>query len=129
MERPECRGQQAPELKNRNKAKAIRKRGEEPLRQACHRVSGVDLASIDAIGVETVQVVLNEYGPDLSRFPDEKSFASHVTLVPHKPTSGGKPVNKPRRKGTSSRTTEPLSIWSEKAGMLPGSGLGQSGCG
>jgi hypothetical protein len=35
MERPECRGQQAPELKNRNKAKAIRKRGEEELRQAC----------------------------------------------------------------------------------------------
>ncbi len=108
MERPECRGQQAPELKNKNKAKAIRRRGEEPLRQACYRMSGVDLASIDAIGVETVEVVLSEYGPDLSRFPDEKSFASHVTLVPHKPTSGGKPVNKQRRKGASSRTAGAL---------------------
>ena|SRR5579884_1324879 len=33
----------------------------------------------DAIGVETVQVMLSEYGPDLSRFPGEKEFVSHVT--------------------------------------------------
>ena len=34
MEREECRGKEAPKLKNPNKAKAIKKRGEEPLRQA-----------------------------------------------------------------------------------------------
>jgi len=38
----------------------------------------VDLATIDAIGVETIQVILSEYGPDLSRFPDEKRFVSHL---------------------------------------------------
>ena len=32
-------------------------------------MSGVDITQIDAIGVETVEVVLSEYGPDLSRFP------------------------------------------------------------
>ena len=66
-------------------------------------MSGVDLTGIDAIGVETVQVVLSEYGPDLSRFPTEKQFVKHVTLAPHKPTSAGKPVKKKKRNSASSR--------------------------
>jgi len=33
------------------------------MREALFRMSGVDLTGIDAIGVETVQVVLSEYGP------------------------------------------------------------------
>ena len=68
----------APKVKNPQKAKAIKKRGEEPMREALYRMSGVDLTAIDALGVETVQVVLSEYGPDLSRFPSEKEFVSHV---------------------------------------------------
>jgi transposase len=91
-----------PKLNNPQKAKAIKKRGEEPLRQALYRISGVDLMGIDAIGVETVQVVLSEYGPDLSRFPTEKQFVSHVTLAPHQPMSGGKPVKKKKKRGSAS---------------------------
>lgn len=81
MEREESRGQEAPKLSNPRKTKAIKSRGEEPMRQALYRISGVDLTMIDAIGVETVQVVLSEYGPDLNRFPTEKQFVSHLTLV------------------------------------------------
>jgi hypothetical protein len=33
--------------------------------------------------VKTVDVVLSEYGPVLSRFPSEKEFVSHATLAPH----------------------------------------------
>jgi transposase len=102
MEREECRGQAVPPLNNPQKAKLIRKRGEEPMRQALYRMSGVDLTGIDAIGVETVQLVLSEYGPDLSRFPTEHHFVSHVTLAPHKPTSGGKPVKKHKKRGGAS---------------------------
>lgn len=102
MEREESRGQEAPKLNNPQKAKAMRKRGEEPMRQALYRVSGVDLTGIDAIGVETVQVVLSEYGSDLSRFPTEKQFVSHATLVPHKAMSGGKPVKKRNKRGSAS---------------------------
>ena len=40
------------------------------------------MTTIDAIGVATVQVVLSEYGPDLSRFASEKEFVSHLTLAP-----------------------------------------------
>src|SRR5215831_2441480 len=43
MERTECRGQAVPPLNNPQKAKLIRKRGEEFMRQALYRMSGVDL--------------------------------------------------------------------------------------
>jgi transposase len=98
----------APGLKNAEKAKAIKKRGEEPMRQALYQMSGVDLASIDAIGVETIQIVLSEYGPDLSCFPTEKHFVSHATLSPHKCTSGGKPLKKKKRNSASSRVAAAL---------------------
>ena len=78
------------------------------MRQALYRMSGVDLTGIDAIGVETVQVVLSEYGPDLSRFPTENQFVSHVTLTPHKPTSAGKPVKKKKRNSASTRVAAAL---------------------
>jgi len=102
MQREEFRDQPAPKVKNPQKAKAIKKRGEEPMREALYRMSGVDLTGIDAIGVGTVEVVLSEYGPDLSRFPTEKQFVSHVTLAPHKPTSGGKPVKKKKKRNSAS---------------------------
>jgi len=107
MQREELREQPAPQVKNPQKAKAIQARGEEPMREALYRMSGVDVTSIDAIGVETVQVVLSEYGPDLSRFPTEKEL-SHVTLAPRRPTSGGKPVRKKRRNTASTRVAGAL---------------------
>ena len=104
----ECRDQPPPKVKNPQKAKAIKKRGEEPMREALYRMSGVDLTTIDAIGVETVQVVLSEYGPDLSRFPTEKEFVSHVTLAPRIRMSGGKPVRKKQRNTASTRVASAL---------------------
>ena len=73
------------------------------MRQALYRMSGVDATHIDAIGVETLEVVLSEYGPDLSRFPTEHQFVSHVTLAPRVPKSGGKPVKKRKRNSASTR--------------------------
>ena len=95
-----------PELKNPEKAKAIKNRGQEPMRQALYQMAGVDLASIDAIGVETIQIVLSEYGPDLSCFPTEKQFVSHATLAPHQPKSGGKLLKK--RNGIVQAVVSPL---------------------
>jgi len=108
MQPEELREQPAPKISNAGKAKAIKRRGEEPMREALYRMSGVDMTGIDAIGVETVQVVLSEYGPDLSRFPTEKQFVSHITLAPHRPTSGGKPVRKKRRNTASTRVAGAL---------------------
>jgi transposase len=109
MEREDCQGQKAPELKNRNKAQAIRRRGEEVLRQALYRMSGADLTSIDALGVRVVMTTISEYGIDLSKFPTEKQLISHLTLAPRKPMSGGKPVkNKRKRNSASTRVAEAL---------------------
>src|SRR5215471_8865940 len=108
MEREEQRGQTAPPLNNTNKARAIKNRGQEPRRQALYRMSGVDITQIDALAVETVEVVLSEYGPDLSRFPTEKQFVSHVTLAPRVAKSGGKPVKKKKRNSASTRVAAAL---------------------
>jgi transposase len=98
----------APPLKNINKARQIKKRGQEPKRQALFRMSGVDATQIDAIGVETVEVIVSEYGPDLSRFPSEDQFVSHATLAPRVPRSGGKPLKKKKRNSASTRVATAL---------------------
>src|SRR5499427_1122887 len=108
IEREEQRGQTAPPLNNTNKARAIKNRGQEPRRQALYRMSGVDITQIDAVAVETVEVLLSEYGPDLSRFPTEKQFVSHVTLAPRVPKTGGKPVRKKKRNSASTRVAAAL---------------------
>jgi transposase len=87
---------------NPAKAKGIKARGEDPLRRALYRMSGVDLTTIDALGVATVSVVLSEYGADLTRFPTEHQFVSHVGLAPHKPISGGKVLKRKRKPGSAS---------------------------
>ena len=94
MTPPDRRDREAPPPANPTKAKTMKTRGDHPLRHALYRMSGVDLTSIDALGVETVSIVLSEYGPDLSRFPTEKQFVAHMRLAPYKPISGGKVVRK-----------------------------------
>lgn len=108
LESEKHQGQSAPPPNNANKAKLIKNRGQEPLRQALYRMSGVDATQIDAIGVETMEVMISEYGPDLSRFPTEKHFVSHATLAPHVPKSGNKPVKKKKRNSASARVAAAL---------------------
>src|SRR5258708_17401398 len=91
MEIEEHPGGAVPPVKNLEKAKAIKKRGQEPMRQDLYRMSGVDVTQIDAIGVETAEVVLSEYGPDLSRFPTEKQFVSHAPPAPRRPNCAHQP--------------------------------------
>lgn len=99
---PPDAGADAPPPDSRHKARAIARRGEEPLRQALYRLSGVDLTTIAAIGVETANVILSEYGPDLSGFPTEKQFIAHLRLAPHVAISGGKPLPRRKKPGSAS---------------------------
>lgn len=103
MTPPDRRDLNAPPPGNVTKAQAMKRRGHDPLRQALFRMSGVDLTSIDALGVETVSIVLSEYGPDLSRFTTEKQFVAHMRLAPYKPMSGGKVVRNRRKPCSAAR--------------------------
>ena len=96
------RGADAPRPPKPEKAKGFRKRGVDPLRHALYRVSGVDLTTIDALGPETVSVVVSEYGADLGCFATEKQFVRQVGLAPHRPISGGKPIPRRKKPGSAS---------------------------
>jgi len=108
LEQQDKRGQTPPPLKSASKAKTIKYRGQEAKREALYRMSGVDITQIAALGVETVEVVLSEYGPDLSRFPSEKKFVAHVSLAPHVAKSGGKPLPKKKRNSATTRVAAAL---------------------
>jgi len=105
---PENEHRKAPPVRQPGKAKGIRRRHQEEKRQRLYRLAGTDLTAIDGISVETVEVVLSEYGLDLSRFPSEKEFIAHLQLAPRKPVSGGKPLKKKARKTKGTRTGQAL---------------------
>jgi transposase len=98
----------APPLANIEKRKTMKRRDQEGKRQALYRAMGVDLTTIDGIGVETVEVIMSEYGTEMSKFPTEGEFVKHVGLAPHRPVSGGKVLKNKRKKQKGTRTAEVL---------------------
>jgi transposase len=98
----------APPLVNSEKRKTMKRRAQEGKRQALYRVMGADLTTIDGIGVETVEVIMSEYGTEMSKFPTEGEFVKHVGLAPHRPVSGGKVLKNKRKKQKGTRTAEVL---------------------
>jgi transposase len=54
------------------------------------RLLGVDLTRIPSIGLNVVQAVCSEVGPDLSRFRTPAHFASWLNICPHNKCSGDK---------------------------------------
>jgi transposase len=99
---------EAPPLNNPEKRKAIKRRDQEGKRQTLYRMVGADLTTIDGVGVETAEVIISEYGVDLSKFPSEEEFVSHLQLAPRRPVSGGKVLKKQRQKPKGTRTAEAL---------------------
>jgi hypothetical protein len=59
---------------------------------------GVDLTSIEGIGVLTALTLLTEVGPNLSRFRSEKHFCSWLGLCPDNRISGGKVLSSRTRR-------------------------------
>ena len=98
LQPPERRDEPVPSHPNAAKEKALRGRGEQPVRTTLWRFAGVDLTRIDGISAGVATVVLTEVGPNLSAFPSEDAFVSWLRLCPRTPISGGKPLTK-RRNG------------------------------
>lgn len=98
----------APPLANMEKRKTMKRRDQEGKRQALYRAMGVDLTTIDGIGVETTEVIMSEYGTEMSKFSTEGEFVKHMGLAPHRPVSGGKVLKDKRKKQKGTRTAEAL---------------------
>ena len=71
------------------------------------RVFGVDLTKVPSLGVDTVQKILGEVGPDFTKFRSASAFASWLTICPNNKISGGKVLSKQTRK-TKSRSAAAL---------------------
>ena len=90
------------------KARDIAKRGQEPLRQALYRLSGIDLTTIDGIGVDTASDIISELGLDFSAFPNENHFVSYLRLAPNLSVSAGKKVPNKSKVSTCTRVAKAL---------------------
>jgi len=108
LQPPEANDSSVPPPTTKTKARSIVKRGQEPLRQALYRMSGIDLTTIDGIGVDTAAVVISELGPDLSAFTDEGRFISYLRLAPNISISAGKKVPGKFKAVTSTRVCNAL---------------------
>ena len=60
------------------------------LRTELYRLSGVDLTEIPGIQATTAHTLFAEIGPDVSKFPSAKHFASWLGLCPDNRISGGR---------------------------------------
>ena len=98
LQAEEREAEPCPPHPSRSKTRAMKARGELALRETLWRVAGVDLTTIDGIGVENARTILTEIGFDISKFPTEKHFISWLRLCPRVAISGGKPLKK-RRNG------------------------------
>ena len=91
------REREPPEHPSPSKEKALRSRGQQPLRTALYRASAVDLTRIDGISVGASRTIVTEIGPDLSAFPSEAHCLAWLALARRAAISGGKA----RHKGVS----------------------------
>ena len=91
------------------KRKGLRKESNQARaqREQMYRVSGVDLSSIEGIGVVTAQILISEVGLDMSKWPSEKHFTSWLGLCPDNRISGGK-VLSTRTRRVVNRATNAL---------------------
>jgi transposase len=79
-------------------SKPLRPGDGEDLRQLHYRILGVDLTRIPAISTATVQTILSEVGPNLSKFRSAHAFAAWSGLCPNQNISGGKVLSSRTRK-------------------------------
>jgi transposase len=70
----------------------------EDLRVKLYTKTGVDLTSIEGIGVVSSLTLMTEVGPDVSQFRTEKHFCSWLGLCPDNRISGGKVLSSRTRR-------------------------------
>lgn len=79
------------------------------LAEELRRITGVDLTRIEGIDALTAFTVITEQGIDMSAFPSEKHFASHLGLCPNNQITGGR-IRKRRTRRVHSRAADALRV-------------------
>jgi len=59
-------------------------------RAHCFRLAGVDLTTIDGVGINTVLTVLAEVGADMTPWRSDRAFGSWLGIAPNRRKSGGR---------------------------------------
>jgi len=97
------------------KRRSTKRRKNQPhfdLRGELYALTGVDLTQIPGIDAMTAQTVITEQGIDMTQFPSDKHFASHLGLCPNHTITGGK-IRKRRTRKVQSRAARALRIASQ----------------
>lgn len=63
----------------------------------CYRLAGVDLTTIDGVGVNTVLTVIAEVGVDMNAWRSEHAFGSWLGVAPNPRKSGGRVMSSKTR--------------------------------
>ena len=103
---------EAPSLPAPKKQSRTYRRKNQPyfdLRSELIRICGVDLTQIDGIDAMTAHTIITEQGIDMTAFPSEKHFASHLGLCPNNQITGGK-IRKRKTRNVQSRAAKALRI-------------------
>ena len=79
------------------------------LATSLYNMTGVDLTQIEGIDALTAQVILSEIGPDVSKWPTVKHFASWLGLSPQNDVSGGRILRRGTKK-TNNRAALALRV-------------------
>ena len=86
-----------PDAKRRS-AKRRKNETHFDLRAQLYALTGVDLTQIEGIDARTAFTLISEQGLDMSAFPTEKHFASHLGLCPNHRITGGRIKRRATRK-------------------------------
>lgn len=103
LQPPENENLSVPEVADITKRRNIKNRGQETMRCALFKLAGVDLTTINSIGVTTAETIISELGTDLSCFRTEHHFVSYLKLSPKMAITGGKPIKGKRIGSTTTR--------------------------
>lgn len=85
--------------KRQRKSPGRKSRGNEPnfdLEAELTRICGVNLKTIDGVGVMTIQTWVSEIGVDMTPWPTENHLVSWLKLCPQRLVSGGKLIQHER---------------------------------
>jgi transposase len=110
MQPPGGREEELAPHPSRTKERAIRTRGEQPLRTELWRLTGFDATHIDGISPTSALDIIAEIGFDLSAFPNEREFVSWLRLTPPMNISAGKTLRKRRNAAAASRVAHTFRI-------------------